>query len=154
MQRIVVIVGSLLVLSALVAAQEVDQPLIRIFVAESEAQAFSAGTWGGTSGGSNDQTVEIQKNLTEQDACTEQNLRVTNRPQRAHFVIMMDRNEGNKIWGFAGRDNKIAVFDGWGDMIYSNSTRSLGNAVKDACVAIADEVARGAELITVADASQ
>ena len=49
---------------------------------------------------------------------------------------------------------KIALFDGWGDMIYSNSTRSLGNAVKDICQALWAEVDGGAELITVGDASQ
>ena len=35
-----------------------------------------------------------------------------------------------------GRDNKVVVFIKDGDSIYSGSTRSLGNAVKDAWEAI------------------
>ena len=59
---------------------------------------------------------------------------MTNRARRAHFVVTMDRSEGGfskRVFGFAARDNKIALFDGWGDLVYSNSTRSVGNAVKD-----------------------
>ena len=142
-----------LTLAAPSAAQdEAARPTVRVFVAETQAQAFSGGG-GGTSGGSNDQTVEIQKNLQEQEEC--QGLRVTNRAPRAHFVVTMDRSEGGvskRLFGFASRDNKIALFDGWGDLIYSNSTRSLGNAVKDVCTALWAEIERGAELITVADA--
>ena len=69
----------------------------------------------------------------------------------------MDRSEGGfskRAFGFASRDNKMAVFDGWGDLIYSNSTRSLGNAVKDVCNALWAEVDGGAELVTVGDASE
>lgn len=141
-----------------VLAQE-ERPTIRVFVAESQAQAFGAGGGGGgfsATGGTNNQTVEIQKNVTQdQEAC--QGLRVTNRPTRAHFVITMDRSEGGfskRVFGAASRDNKIAVFDGWGDLLYSNSTRSLGNAVKDACNAIWQEVGSGAELVTVGEASE
>ncbi len=137
-------------------AQEATAPVVRVFVAESQAQAFSAGGSGGgfsATGGSNDQTVEIQKNLQDQREC--EGLRVTNRAQRAHFVVTMDRSEGGfskRVFGFAARDNKIALFDGWGDLVYSNSTRSVGNAVKDVCVAIRREVASGADLVTVGDA--
>ena len=134
--------------------QEAERPTVRVFVAESQAQAF-AGDGGGTSGGTNDQTVEIQKNIQDQETC--EGLRVTNRSQRAHFVVTMDRSEGGfskRAFGFASRDNKIALFDGWGDLIYSNSTRSLGNAVKDVCTAIWTEVDNGSELITIADADQ
>ena len=52
------------------------------------------------------------------------------------------------------RDNKIAVFDGWGDLIFSMSTRNLGNAVKDSCNAIQQEIASGAELVTIAEADE
>ena len=137
-------------------AQGDGTPVVRVFVAESQAQAFNAGGSGGTfsaTGGSNDQTVEIQKNLQEQREC--EGLRVTNRVRRAHFVVTMDRSEGGfskRVFGFAARDNKIALFDGWGDMVFSNSTRSVGNAVKDVCVAIQREVASGTELVTVGEA--
>src|SRR5258705_7122736 len=39
--------------------------------------------------------------------------------------------------GALHRDNKVAVFNSDGDSIASHSTRSLGNAVKDACDPIA-----------------
>lgn len=141
---------------ALALAQDGNAPVVRVFVAESQAQAFSAGGSGGAfsaTGGSNDQTVEIQKNLQERSEC--EGLRVTNRAGRAHFVVTMDRSEGGlskRMFGFAARDNKIALFDGWGDLIFSNSTRSVGNAVKDVCVAIRREVSSGAELVTVGEA--
>ena len=37
---------------------------------------------------------------------------------------------------FLRKDNKFVLFDANGDAIASGSTRSLGNAVKDACSAI------------------
>ncbi|HKQ73808.1 MAG TPA: hypothetical protein VJ810_08790 [Blastocatellia bacterium] len=43
-------------------------------------------------------------------------------------------HEGGKI--SVRRDNKFAVFNKDGDAIRSGSTRSLGNAVKDACDAL------------------
>ena len=147
-----VVVAAIIVGGSVSMAQE--RPQVRVFVAESQAQAFAADRFSAT-GGSNDQTVEIQKNFQEQDAC--QGTRVTNRPDRAHFVVTMDRSEGGfskRAFGFASRDNKMAVFDGWGDLIYSNSTRSLGNAVKDVCNALWAEVDGGAELVTVGDASE
>lgn len=135
------------VLGVRAAAQ--DAPVVRVFVPASEANRVSGGGDVGVSGGSNDQTVEIMKNLTEREECSR--LRVTNRRSRAHFLIEMDRTEGG-FFGVASRDNKIAVFDGWGDLIFTNSTRSVGNAVKDACNAIREEVDGGAELVTVGEA--
>jgi hypothetical protein len=52
---------------------------------------------------------------------------------KADYVVLLD-HEGGK--GYARKDNKIAVFHNNGDLVYSGSTRSLGNAVKDACAAI------------------
>jgi hypothetical protein len=54
-------------------------------------------------------------------------------------VVLLDR-EGGK--GLLRRDNKIAVFDREGDLLHSGSTRSLGNAVKDACEAIPSRSSR------------
>ena len=51
----------------------------------------------------------------------------------ADFVVVLDHEGGKE---FFQRDNKVAVFAENGDMVYSGSTRSLGNAVKDACGAI------------------
>jgi hypothetical protein len=58
---------------------------------------------------------------------------VTIKQERADFIILLD-HEGGK--GYARRDNKVAVFNKDGDSIFTKSTRSLGNAVKEACQAI------------------
>ncbi len=51
---------------------------------------------------------------------------------------MLDHEGGKNL---LRRDNKVAVFNSVGDMIYSGSTRMLGSAVKDACRAIRADVA-------------
>jgi hypothetical protein len=53
---------------------------------------------------------------------------------RADFIVRLD-HEGGK--GLLRRDDKVAMFTKDGDMVFSHSTRSLGNSVKDACQAIA-----------------
>ena len=63
---------------------------------------------------------------------------VTNNKERANFAVLLD-HEGGK--GVLRHRNKIAVFNRDGDAIFSDSTRELGNAVKDACAAIAKDLA-------------
>jgi hypothetical protein len=58
---------------------------------------------------------------------------MTNNRDRADYVVTLD-HEGGK--GYLLKDNKVAVFTKDGDMVFSNSTRSLGSSVKDACRAI------------------
>jgi|RhiMetdeSRZDD1v2_1073273.scaffolds.fasta_scaffold4271901_1 hypothetical protein len=60
-------------------------------------------------------------------------LTVTANRDNADFIVLLD-HEGGK--GLARKHNKVAVFKKDGDAIHSGSTRSLGNAVKDACAAI------------------
>ncbi len=55
---------------------------------------------------------------------------VTNRLDKADFVITLDHEGGKAL---LTHHNKIAVFNKDGDVIFSNSTISLGNSVKDAC---------------------
>lgn len=52
---------------------------------------------------------------------------------KADYVVLFDR-EGGK--GLARKRDKIAVFKRDGDVLFSGSTRSLGNAVQDSCKAI------------------
>ena len=52
--------------------------------------------------------------------------------QADYFIIL--EHEGGK--GLLRKDNKVVVFNHAGTSVYSNSTRSLGNAVQDACEAI------------------
>jgi PEGA domain len=57
--------------------------------------------------------------------------------------VVLD-HEGGK--GLILHDNKVAVFKRSGDAIFSHSTRSLGNSVKDSCDAIMkDWWARGSQ---------
>ena len=58
---------------------------------------------------------------------------MNNKQEKADYVVLLD-HEGGK--GLILHDNKVAVFNKEGDSIVSHSTRSLGNAVKDACEAI------------------
>jgi len=81
-------------------------------------------------------------------------LMVTSQPWRAHFTISTPRNlGGDDLLDFdLGSGNLVAVFDGWGDMLYAGSTRQFGNALKDACEAIERHLRGGAELITIGEA--
>lgn len=113
---------------------------VRVFVTDSQSWETRGGSaaggnkngWGGSSwmaGGARPQTAEIIKTMNER--CPE--FTVTNNLAKADFVVTLD-HEGGK--GLLAHRNKIAVFNRDGDDIFSNSTRELGNAVKDACRAM------------------
>lgn len=111
----------------------------RVFVTDSQSWSTFGYSWlqgsadvsGGSvsKGGARPQTVEIIKTLGER--CPE--LTVTNQPQRANYVLTLD-HEGGK--GLLRVRNKVAVFNRAGDSIFSDSTRTLGEAVQRACGAI------------------
>ena len=109
---------------------------IRIYVADSQSWEMSGG-WGASngtgggheSGGARPQTAEIIKTFNKR--CPEYT--VTNNKDRANYAAILD-HEGGK--GALQHRNKIAVFNRDGDAIFSDSTRELGNSVKDACTAI------------------
>jgi PEGA domain len=117
----------------------------RVYVADSESwemiggwgasgnrNANGSGSFGGggyTAGGARPQTAEIIKTFNQR--CS--SVTITNNVQKADFAVILD-HEGGK--GLVHRRNKIAVFNRDGDVIFSDSTRELGNSVKDACQAI------------------
>jgi hypothetical protein len=108
----------------------------RVFITDSKSWEMSGGGGGsrdgfGTAsgGGARPQTAEIIKTFSKR--CPE--AVVNNKQDRADYVVLLD-HEGGKATFL--RDNKVAVFNRDGDSIVSHSTRSLGNAVKDACTAI------------------
>ena len=116
-----------------------DDGKIRVLVTDSQswetrgssAAGGNSNGWGGSShfsGGARPQTAEIIKTLNER--CPE--FTVTNNLGKANFVVTLD-HEGGK--GLLAHRNKVAVFNHDGDVIFSASTRELGNAVKDACQA-------------------
>ena len=131
------------VLQAMVRAAAAPKPYdptadnqLLIYVSDSDSWSMSggfAGVWdsmggavaGATSGGARPQTAEIIKTFRER--C---DLEVTMEKEKADYFVILD-HEGGK--GIIWRDNKVAVFESTGTSVYSGSTRSLGNAVKDAC---------------------
>ncbi len=118
---------------------------IRIFISSSDSWSIGGGGAAGANGGGGSvkggarpQTVEIMKTFRER--CPE--FIVTINQDKADYIIFLE-HEGGK--GLARKDNKVAVFEKEGDMIYANSTRSLGNAVKDACKVIKDHSGKSAD---------
>ena len=119
-----------------VAAVPAQANRVRVFITDSQSWELSGGigasvdaAGGGVSGGARPQTAEIMKTFGERcPSCT-----VTIDKNKADYIVRLD-HEGGK--GIFRRDNKVAVFNKDGDMIFSGSTRGLGNAVKDACTAI------------------
>lgn len=137
MLRFFFVLTSIAVITAAALAQAnpgTQKP--RVFISDSQSwqMSGSAGGSGGSfgahsQGGARPQTAEIIKTFGER--CPD--VVVNNKAAKADYVILLD-HEGGK--GLALRDNKVAVFNSDGDTILSHSTRSLGNAVKDACDAI------------------
>jgi hypothetical protein len=110
----------------------------RVYVTDSQSWsvgggfgAANAAGGGAFSGGARPQTAEIMKTFDQRREC--QGLTITRKEERADFVVVLDHEGGKNI---VRRDNKVVVFNKDGDLIHSESTRSLGNAVKNACRAI------------------
>lgn len=111
----------------------------RVYIADSTSWEVEGG-WGaangsgggGTKGGARPQTAEIIKTFNERCPV----LTVTNNKDKANYAVILD-HEGGK--SFLSHRNKIVVFNRDGDAIFSGSTLSLGNAVKDACTAISKD---------------
>jgi hypothetical protein len=112
-----------------------DKP--RVFVTDSDSWEASGGFAGGRangvggvggsgSGGARPQTAEIMKTFGERCPSTT----VTINRERADYIVILQHEGGKELFR---KDNKLAVFNKDGDMILSNSTRTLGNAVKEAC---------------------
>ncbi len=126
----------LFLLAALTALAALAAEKPRVFIAESDSWELS-GRGGGveavaagvTRGGARPQTVEIMKTFAQRCPAVS----VTLDRDKADYVVLLE-HEGGK--GSFRRDNKVAVFNQERDMIYSGSTRSLGNAVKNACLTI------------------
>lgn len=111
----------------------------RVFVQESQSWEVKSdvggtdGTFAGSgSGGARPQTAEIIKTFSER--CP--SVIINSRKEKADYVVLLDHEGGKDL---VRRDNKVVVFNREGDSILSHSTRSLGNAVGDACSAISKD---------------
>jgi hypothetical protein len=113
---------------------------MRVLVTDSQSWETRGGSsaggnrngWGASSwisGGARPQTAEIIKTLNER--CPE--ITVTNNLPKADYVLTLDHEGGKSL---LAHRNKVAVFNRDGDVIFSASTRELGNSVKDACQAM------------------
>lgn len=128
------------VLTIAISAIALAQEKPRVFVTDSDSWETSGGFAGASSGGNGGvagrssggarpQTAEIMKTFSER--CP--GVVVTINRDRADYIVILEHEGGKELYR---RDNKLAVFNKDGDMILSGSTRSLGNAVKDACAKI------------------
>ncbi len=124
----------LLLLGLAVSAFAQDKP--RIYITDSHSWEVKGGAGvadasggGSVSGGARPQTAEIIKTFSER--CP--GVIVTMNRERADFVVVLE-HEGGK--SFFKRDNKVVVANKDGDVFFTKSTRSLGNAVKESCKAI------------------
>jgi hypothetical protein len=98
----------------------------RVFVTDSPNAWSANATPFGFHAGSHPQTAEIMKTIGHE--CP--NATVTNNRQNVSYVVVLER-ESQK---FLRRDNKMAIFDQAGDLVYSASNRELGNAVRNGCI--------------------
>ena len=124
-----------IVITVRMGAVAADKP--RVFITDSKSWEISGGAggtadgFGGASaGGARPQTAEIMKTFGER--CP--TVTINNKQEKADYVVLLDHEGGKEV---VSRDNKVVVFNRDGDSIMSRSTRILGNAVKDACSAIA-----------------
>lgn len=126
------------VLPALSPRTEAASGQVRVLVTQSTswsvsgAETFVAGGGSGDmQGGAKPQTAEIMKTISRKRECA--GVIVTINREKADYILLFERVGGRHI---IAKDNKMALFNRDGDMVASSSTRSLGNAVKDACLAI------------------
>lgn len=123
-------------LTVLLSAASFGQEKIRVFITDSASWEMSGGFGaavnragagaGAVSGGARPQTAEIIKTFSERCPA----VTITMDRTKAQYVVLLDHEGGKELFR---KDNKIAVFKSDGDLVFTDSTRSLGNAVKGAC---------------------
>jgi hypothetical protein len=131
-----ILVGGVL-LASVVYSTATDKP--RVYVTDSKSWELG-GAVGGTAdgfggaarGGDRPQTAEIIKTFGERCPA----VTINNKQEKADYVVILDHEGGKDP---ISRDNKVVIFNKDGDSIMSRSTRTLGNAVKDVCGAIAED---------------
>jgi hypothetical protein len=137
----------LMLLAGIAHAQEKT----RVYINDSQSWEMTGviggsrdGFGGSSSGGARPQTAEIIK--TFNDRCP--SFTITNKEDKATYKVVLQHEGGKDL---IRRDNKFAVYNRDGDVIASGSTRTLGNAVKNACLAIDKDLQSNAPRTTTAD---
>ena len=130
------LVCSLLVIAMFSLAAPAPKP--RVFITESGAAQASGDAAVGNakgslafSGGESPQSVEVMKAFLRYCLA----VTVTANRDKADYLVRLDHDAINPTTPFV-HGNKVAVFDNNEDLMYSNSTRTLGSAVKGACAAM------------------
>jgi hypothetical protein len=110
----------------------------RVFITESPAPQISGGGSVGQvkdslsfTGGTSPQNVEVIKTFSRR--CRD--VIVTANRDKADYIVRLDHEAISPTTLFV-HGNKAAVFDKNGDLVYSNSSRLLGTAVRETCSAI------------------
>ena len=113
-------------------------PKSRVFITETTAPQgsgdASVGDASGSlafTGGNSPQNVEVIRAFARYCPAVV----VTANRDKADYVVQFDHEAINPTTPFV-HGNKVAVFDKNEDLIYSNATRILSNAVKGACTAL------------------
>ncbi len=128
-----------LVLAALplLAAESPDK--VRIFITESgaveasgEAEVGEAKGFLALDGGVSPLNTEVMRTFLEQ--CPEAVV-ITNDREKAEYVVRIDSDGVNPTTPFL-KNNKVAMFDREGDLVYANAHRLRKNAVKGVCAAL------------------
>ena len=124
---------AMLTLAVAVAA---EKP--RVFITESQALNLTNDAAAGDAksalsftGGNSPQSLDVIKSFNQR--CPD--VIVTGDREKADYLVRLDHEAVGPTTPFV-RGNKVAVFDKSADLVYTRSTRILGNAVKGACAAI------------------
>ncbi len=132
LHRVALSAGILTLLTPLLCSAQMKDPP-RVYIEQS--RSWAVGGWSpligllATGGGDRPQTAEIMHTFTKR--CPD--VIPTLERAKANYVLLLEHEGGKSVFR---RDNKYAVFTASGDLVKSGSTRMLGNAVGEACMAI------------------
>ncbi len=125
-----------LIAAARMSLAAADKP--RVFITESESLQASGNAVVGDAkgfvsvvGGTSPENVEVMKVFIQR--CP--GVVITANREKADYLVRLDHEGINPTTLFV-HGNKVAVFNKNEDLIYTNSTRLLKTAVKNACSAI------------------
>ena len=81
--------------------------------------------------------ADLVSAIADREECA--GIRVSGDVSRAEFIIEIGSRQSG-FWSDLGPGNGVTVYDSNRDVIYSGATHQRGNAIKDACVAIRENI--------------